>query len=90
MTARTIRGERIAYQIWGLIQRTGGDCTVKDMAEVTGESWHTCRTVCKNRGWTGLFRTETCGLTQNPYQRNHLMSKADEIEVFSLVMGDVG
>lgn len=48
MTPRTMR---IAYQIYWLLQRTGGDCTVHDMAEATGESWQRCVNVCRQRGW---------------------------------------
>lgn len=53
---RNVRAERVAYQIWGLLQRTGGDCTLEDMAQVTGESWQRCRAVCEAHGWGGLYR----------------------------------
>ncbi|PWE26701.1 hypothetical protein C4N9_20795 [Pararhodobacter marinus] len=59
MTARSIKAERIAYQIWALIQRTGGDCTLHDMAEATGESWQTCRAISGSRGWTTHYRKIT-------------------------------
>lgn len=45
------RTERIAFQIWALIQRTGGDCTTRDMAEVTGASQQQCQNIALARGW---------------------------------------
>lgn len=60
MTGRPIknpRTERIAYQIHWLIKETGGDCTLEDMAELSGESWQRCRAVAADRGWSGLYRT---------------------------------
>ena len=48
--------ERIAFQIWWLIQKTGGDCTVHDMAELTGASTRVCQNIAHVRGWSGLYR----------------------------------
>lgn len=50
------RIERIAYQIWWLIQDSAGECTLRDMAEFTGASIRTCSQVCRYRGWTGAYR----------------------------------
>lgn len=61
MTKRTARTNRIAYQIWALIERTGGDCTVFDMAEATGESWQVCVNVCRRRGWSTRYRNTAPG-----------------------------
>ncbi|MDK3016525.1 hypothetical protein [Pseudodonghicola flavimaris] len=51
------RTERIAYQIHWLIKDTGGDCTLEDMAELSGESWQRCRAVAARRGLAGMYRT---------------------------------
>lgn len=50
------RIERIAYQIHWLINQTGGDCTLDDMAELTGESWQRCQGVARSRGWATDYR----------------------------------
>jgi hypothetical protein len=50
------RIERIAYQIWWLIQDSAGECTLADMAEFTGASMRTCSQVCRYRGWAGSYR----------------------------------
>jgi hypothetical protein len=50
------RIERIAYQIHWLIQETGGDCTLEDMAELTGESMQRCAGVARSRGWGTDYR----------------------------------
>ena len=50
------RIERIAYQIWWLIQDSAGECTLRDMAEFTGASMRTCSQICRYRGWAGAYR----------------------------------
>ncbi|WP_235858836.1 hypothetical protein [Tritonibacter mobilis] len=50
------RIERIAYQIWWLIQDSAGECTLRDMVEFTGASLRTCSQICRYRGWTGSYR----------------------------------
>ncbi|VCU59189.1 hypothetical protein EPIB1_2087 [Tritonibacter mobilis] len=50
------RIERIAYQIWWLIQDSAGECTLQDMAEFTGASMRTCTQICRYRGWAGFYR----------------------------------
>ena len=64
MSGGSNRSARIAFQIWALIRRTGGDCTLHDMAEVTGESWQRCRAVCAGRGWAGAYRVTTATTEQ--------------------------
>ena len=56
MTQRSPRIERIAYQIWWLIQDSAGECTLQDMAEFTGTSFQCCLQVCRYRGWNGRYR----------------------------------
>ena len=50
------RIERIAFQIWWLIEDSAGECTLRDMAKFTGASMQTCSQVCRYRGWSGRYR----------------------------------
>lgn len=52
----TPRIERIAFQIWWLIEDTAGECTLRDMAKFTGASMETCSQICRYRGWSGRYR----------------------------------
>lgn len=52
----TPRQHRIAYQIKWLIDSTAGECTLHDMAELTGASWQACRRACGQKGWNGMYR----------------------------------
>ncbi|MFV1591174.1 hypothetical protein VWZ88_01240 [Phaeobacter sp. JH20_36] len=51
-----IRIERIAYQIHWLIQTTGGDCTLSDLASFADASQATCRNIAQARGWSTMYR----------------------------------
>ncbi|OIQ32319.1 MAG: hypothetical protein BM562_05475 [Alphaproteobacteria bacterium MedPE-SWcel] len=53
------RIERIAYQIWWLINDSAGECTLADMAAFTGASIPSCSQICRYRGWTGRYRKMT-------------------------------
>ncbi len=53
------RIERIAYQIWWLIEDTAGECTLRDMAAFTETSMQCCSQVCRYRGWNGRYRKMT-------------------------------
>ncbi|TNJ48097.1 hypothetical protein [Phaeobacter sp. B1627] len=57
---RTPRTERIAFQIWWLIEDTAGECTLRDMAEFTETSMQTCSQICRYRGWGGRYRKMAC------------------------------
>ena len=50
------RIERIAYQIWWLIEDSAGECTLADMASFTGASRQACFQICRYRGWSGRYR----------------------------------
>ncbi|MFY1706235.1 hypothetical protein [Tritonibacter scottomollicae] len=50
------RIERIAFQIWWLIEDRAGECTLADMATFTGASTQTCSQICRYRGWSGRYR----------------------------------
>lgn len=50
------RIERIAYQIWWLIEDSAGECTLAEMASFTGASRQTCSHICRYRGWSGRYR----------------------------------
>jgi len=50
------RIERIAYQIWWLIEDSAGECTLADMATFTGASVPSCSQICRYRGWTVRYR----------------------------------
>lgn len=57
MRSNRIVRERAAYQIWWLIKETGGDCTVYQMAEITGLSPNSCAKIVRARGWSTMTRT---------------------------------
>jgi hypothetical protein len=52
----SVTDQRVRYQIWCIIQLSAGECTLDEMAELTGESVETCRNICRWRGWTGQYR----------------------------------
>lgn len=52
-----ITRNRAAYQIWWLIKETGGDCTVQQMAELTGLNPNSCAKIARARGWSNQIRT---------------------------------
>lgn len=68
--------DRAAYQIWHLIQRTGGDCTVHDMAEVTGLSRQACGSIAHNKGWSCDYRK----VSRNPLETSFLDSRLTDLE----------
>lgn len=38
------------------MRSTAGECTLRDMAALTGESMESCREVARRRGWRGMYR----------------------------------
>lgn len=65
------RNLRIAYQIWWLINDTAGECTLRDMVDLTGASLCECQGICQHRGWGGQYRklareTSHCDLGPEP------------------------
>lgn len=75
------RIERIAYQIWWLIEDSAGECTLADMASFTGASRQTCSHICRYRGWAGSYRKMA---RSNALDNGPLMIEALDNELSSM------
>ena len=67
---------RIAYQIWWMIQETSGECNLADMAEFTGASRESCRSIAAAKGWTNRYRRSARGGATSA--GSNLILEADE------------
>ena len=61
MIERTTRAQRdaLAYRIWVYATDREWNVSVKDLAELTGESWQRCMGVCRAKGWLSRMRRDS-------------------------------
>lgn len=50
------RSDALAFRIWQIAEPLGWDCTVREIADDLGESWHRVHHICFHRRWTELLR----------------------------------
>jgi hypothetical protein len=67
---------RIALQIWHLTDATCGECNLADLAEFTGASRETCRSIAAARGWTNRYRRSARGAATSA--GSNLIQEADD------------
>jgi hypothetical protein len=78
----SVTDHRVRYQIWWLIQSSAGECTLDEMAKLTGESVETCRNICRWRGWTGQYRRTAQAYADRMADQGYIAELTAEVSRF--------